>query len=95
MISPLFLAFDAADGTVRDALVGRAIVQYPNHEFLLFDENTNALNVLAPRPEPEFVETVADQVCPADRCGEPQKPHFDAPSKAGSRLNAQRRPSGI
>ena len=85
MISPLFLAFDAADGTVRCALVGRSIVQYPNHKFLLFNENTNALNALATRPKPEFVETVADQVGPTDRSGEPQKPHFDASSKTGLR----------
>ena len=76
MISPLFLAFDAADGTVCDALVGRSIVQYPNRKLLLFGENTNALNALATRPEPEVVEAVADQVGPTDRCGEPQKPHL-------------------
>jgi hypothetical protein len=85
VISPLLLAFYAADGTVRYTLVGRSIVQYPNHKFLLFHENTNALNALATRPKPEFVETVADQVCPTDRCGEPQKPHFDTTSKTGSR----------
>jgi hypothetical protein len=42
VISPLFLAFYATDGTIRYALVGCSIVQYPNHEFLVFDENTNA-----------------------------------------------------
>ena len=95
MISPLFLAFDAADGAVRGALVGRSIVQYPNHEFLLFDENTDALNALATRPKPELVETVADQVRPTDRCGEPQKPHFDASSEIASRPERTTPPSGI
>jgi hypothetical protein len=83
MISPLFLAFDAADGTVRGALVGRSIVQYPNDKLLLFGENSNALNALATRPKPEVVETVADQIGPTDRCGEPQKPHLDASSRTG------------
>jgi hypothetical protein len=95
MISPLFLAFDAADGTVRDALVGRSIVQYPNRKLLLFGENTDALNALATRPKPEVVEAVADQVGPTDRCGEPQKPHLMHLPEQTRVPNAQRRPSGI
>jgi hypothetical protein len=71
MISPLFLAFDAAHGAVRDALVGRSIVQYASQKFFLVDENANALNALATRPKPDFVETIADQVCPTDGCSEP------------------------
>jgi hypothetical protein len=71
MISPLFLAFDAAHGAVRDALVGRSIVQYASNKFFLVYENANALDALAARPKPDFVETITDQVCPTDRCSEP------------------------
>jgi hypothetical protein len=95
MISPLFLAFDATDGTVCYALVGRSVVQHPNREFLLFGEDTDALNALATRPEPEVVEAVADQVGPTDRCGEPQKPHLMHLPELDRIPNAQRRPSGI
>ena len=85
MISPLFLAFDAAHGAVRDALVGRSVVQYAGKKFFLVDEDADTLHALAAWPKPDLVEAIADQVCPADRCSEPQKPHSGASFKTGRR----------
>jgi hypothetical protein len=71
VIASKLFTLDATQGPVRDAFVGGAIVHHADEKFLVVDENADALNGLATRPQPDLVQAVPDQVRSTDRYGVP------------------------